>query len=235
MRRLAIFVLALLLASSARASVQCDGIDDRLTASGVTIGTTFTIVAWIYPTPTSANFGTLLTESTCNGGLWYRGNVNQRLTFASPGGAGMNSSTVMPENQWHTVAVSVNAGTGGLYTDGVLDSPVVSGLFGMALSRVCDDGCSELFHGRIGALSVYGSALTANELLSLSTWRQLYPGLSRQPIAAWTFDQCPSGGVGNALGFVDRSGNGNTLTGDDGANNTGLLCTGDMPYPWGVQ
>jgi Concanavalin A-like lectin/glucanases superfamily len=234
MRRLAVFVLTLLLASSARASVQCDGIDDRLTASGVTIGTTFTLVAWIYPIPTSSTFGTLLADA-CNGGLWYRGNTLQRFTFSSPGGPGMNSSTVMPENQWHAVAVAISAGTGALYTDGVADSAVTSGFVGTTLLRVCDDGCSELFHGRIGALSVYSVALSANELASLGSWRQLYPGLTRQPLAAWTFDQCPSGGVGNALGFVDRSGNGNTLTGDDGANNTGLTCTGDMPYPWGVQ
>ena len=49
-------------------------------------------------------------------------------------------------------------------------------------------------------------------------------------------DDKPAGTALNGMTFIDRSGNGNTCTGDDGANNTGLTAAGTIKtnYPIGI-
>jgi hypothetical protein len=77
-------------------------------------------------------------------------------------------------------------------------------------------------------------SLTASEVLQMASARTRFMPLQIQPAALvgyWTFDQQSGAGTGRA--YRDFSGNGNTFTDDDGANNTGSTANGDslLSYP----
>lgn len=232
------FLLLLLLALPAHATIQCDGVDDRLTFTGVAVGTTHTITAWFLPTPTGVDWGTILDSAASTDGLWYRSaSCPHCLNYTHGGGAGnMQSSTgsVPEDGTWQHVAVVVTAGSGVMFINGV-QAATGTGYAARTFANICNDTSGDKYTGKLGEVTVYDVALSPSELATLVGRRQHFPRLSRQPIAYWPLDQCADGANAGGTAFVDRSGNGNTATASAGANTTGLTCSGEFVYPWGAN
>lgn len=77
-------------------------------------------------------------------------------------------------------------------------------------------------------------SLTAAEIARLASSRMRFMPLQVQPaslVGYWTLDQQSGSGTGRT--YRDYSGNANTFTDDDGANNTGMTAAGDslLSYP----
>ena len=221
-----------LLPMQAFATVACDGVDDVLTFSGVTLGSTFTIAGWIVPTP-APTFGSILVNANTNQGLWYTAFSDLTLLFATSAGS-VFMSTPLTSNVWNHIALVSTSGTAQFYLNGVTSPTNGSIAAGFLANRVCNDDPGEVLTGRIGALQIYPAALNANEIATLAANRTHGLGISQARSVAWTLDQCADGANGNGTAFADRSGNGQALTADDGPNNTGMTCSGEFNYVWGA-
>ena len=129
-------------------AVAFDGVNGRLTFTALPLTTTFTVAMWIYPVPSSANYGTLLAEDTTKG-IWYRGG-SRKIEFYP---ASQASQTALTENQWHHVAVVCNAGNVTYYLDGVTDGTATGGIAFNA-ETIGDDPGSETFKGQMDEVRV---------------------------------------------------------------------------------
>lgn len=235
LRWVAAWLILACLWAPCQASITCDGVDDQFTMSGVAVGTTFSVTVWFNPTAGSANYGPLVVStSTTSKGFWWRG-FNKNTDFSGPPGS-VVSANGLTEGVWHHATVAVNAGTATMYTDGVTYN-TLAGYATVTWQAMCNDSAGDLFTGTLGALAIYPVALTQAEASILWTAGRLHGlGLSRQPSASWTFDQCaPGSNATTGTVFADRSGGGNGATATRGGNGTGLGCSADFSYVWGVQ
>jgi len=228
---LCVLLTVMLMASPGWATLACDGVDDHLTTSGVVVGATVTLTAWFQDNGYD-NWSTILANAACTYG-WYEASWLQLMKVATPNNS-ITNATAISLNTWHHIALVVNAEAGTWYLDGVANG-TATGLQGWTGTEVCSDPCSEVFHGMLAEIRVFSEALSVSEIASLASNRAHYTGVSRAQTVYWVFDQCTDGANGNAVAFQDRSGNGNTLTADDGANNTGMTCSSSFAYPWGAN
>lgn len=237
LRWMGVWLLLVAFWAPSQASITCDGVDDQLTMAGVAVGTTFSLTTWFNPAAGSANYGPLLVStSTTSKGFWWRGfGGAQYVDFSGPPGSVVSASN-LPTATWHQATVVVNAGTATMYTDGVTYN-TLAGYATVTWQAMCNDSAGDLFTGTLGALAIYPVALTQAEASILWTAGRLHGlGLSRQPSASWTFDQCaPGSNATTGTVFADRSGGGNGATATRGGNGTGLGCSADFSYVWGVQ
>lgn len=106
-------------------------------------------------------------------GYDFRINGTGRLEFSLNGGAAtLTSSVVIPENEWHQVAIIYDSGNATLYIDGVADTsasslpaPVVtSRKFLIAAADGYDPNTTDYFAGNIDEVRVWDTALTVNQL-----------------------------------------------------------------------
>ncbi len=185
-----------------------------VTFSAISVGTTHTVSMWIYITANCASWGNLFASDGGNG----------LYCLSLPGGNGTGnkidyyysgdhlSSTPIPLNQWHHIAVSNNTGTVTFYLDGVADG-TASGLIGFTASRMGNDSGSDSFSGYIDDLRVYNRAFSDAEVLALYKSGSTKIGLSNSSPGTlaqgltgyWTFD-----GKDMVSNVADLSGNGNT-------------------------
>jgi len=90
--------------------------------------TNFTLSSWI-KRDTGTNNASILSkrDATYTEGYDFKINSTGRLEFILNGGvASLTSSIVIPENEWHHVAVIYNSGNASLYIDGVADTSASS-------------------------------------------------------------------------------------------------------------
>jgi Concanavalin A-like lectin/glucanases superfamily len=267
MRILCMFVLAclLLMFSSAFADVDCDGIDDDLD-NATTVGsfyssTTATLTLWLRPTGTGATSGT----GTCIDGERWWGDVEvliggslmiarnddypgtgggDRLCVSNDTGTFQTIAAPYTLDAWTHIALVHGGGNLLMYKDGLLVSSTASGTStasSNAIMHLCggkDGAISGVASGkgRVAEAMTFPTALSAGEIASLGA-SHLHYIASSAPSGYWPLDDCGDGVTGNAVAFADRSGNNRVLTGDDGANNTGLICRAGtaLTYPWGVE
>lgn len=154
-----------------------DGVDDRVTVPGVTLGTDHTLELWFNPSNTT---GPTLIASPHYYSNGFPGNFIVRLTNATTLDVAMYDgrsaeewrSTTIPAvavNQWHHLALSTNGGVMSVYLNGVLrgtmtfSHPMTDAVHGLVLG---DDvsWTNESLSGRIGGFRVYDRALSASEV-----------------------------------------------------------------------
>ena len=238
-------LLVLLLGTSlAQAGIICDGTDDFLTAGNVLINlnTTFTIEAWVQTTATAAN-QYVLSKNTAGGG--YRLHVG---TTGIPWGQILNadfekiaeraaSVSINDGEPHHVVMVFTtntttrDSNTVTIYVDGALAQGTLTHLGTAAYSansvdwHVCRRATTYMAL-TLHALTMYAGDIGAAAVARLYAARMHAPTLPLTFVAQWALGTCGHGTSGQAMVFPDREA-GLHLTGDDGANNTGLTCQGD--------
>lgn len=89
------------------------------------------------------------------------------------------------------------------------------------------------YAGEITDVRLFNTALTASQIEVIALSRQFYSG-PMNGTGTWTFSQCGDGAAANGVVFADRSGSNRTLTADDGANNSGVICAGSSHLSWPV-
>lgn len=137
-----------------------DGVNDRITFSGITMGTTHTVSMWIYPIPTSDTYGTLFSQGS-NIGIWYRGSTS-KITYIYSAINHVNNTT-LTENQWHHVVIVSDGGSVTFYLDGQSDG-TSSSATGYTANTMGDNSISETFKGKIDDVRIYNRALSATEV-----------------------------------------------------------------------
>jgi hypothetical protein len=236
-------VVLLLLCSIAKADVTCDGVDDILSTSAAVStfisNSTGTIAVWFTSSSPSEGAYTILVGdnqeylalyiSTSSGvtndsSLNYSGNAQQVV------------STTHDTNTWTSLVWVHSGGNLYLYKNGDVISSTASGTTDVVTNIVnaCRSAFSSAVNGRVAEIAFFNVALSDNEIAAYGKGR--IKGLfARTPTVYWSFDQCAEGAAGNSVAFVDRTGGGNSLTADDGANNTGMTCGGSqlLSYTWG--
>lgn len=199
--------------------ISFDGTDDKITFSGVNPSDdTYSFTAWVRPSSFTDSWGGLMTVGSGNG-FYLRS--SQLLVCSSSGGSHVSAGTLAAANAWYHIAFVNSAGSWTWYTNGAASgSGTGAGTIG-AMNIMGDTPGSDTFHGRIGQAAVFNRALTGTEVGDLYAKTTL-PSTIGDLIAYLELDDVANGVSGDAASFVDSSGNGNTGTGDDGANNTGL-------------
>jgi hypothetical protein len=249
--RLCCILLVCVWCAVAQADVTCDGIDDDLTTGRptsefLTLPTGALVLLYV-PTGTANSAGTLCYQgenlmSEGSGqrvGLFRNGNLAgvDRLCAYNDAGAPTEVATAYTANVRTHLAWVHSGGSLLLYKDGQLVSSVTSGdTFDLSTSlRLClNAGEAAAGQGRFIEAKTYNVALTAAQIAAegTSAVRNVIPVAAT---ARWNFDDCAFGTNGNGVAFADRSGNGRAITGNWGANTSGLACVGSsIPYPWGV-
>ena len=120
--------------------------------------------------------------------------------------------------------------TGGnilLYAQGVLASgPTASGNTTTLLPSLLVGGATSLnafFQGRVDMVATYNVAVSAEEIAAIAGSKRTRIRKTH-PTGLWLFDNCADGASGDGVLARDHSGNGEPLTIDNGANNTGATC-----------
>ena len=254
------FIIVLVLLSCPLAvfgAVECS-VDDDLTtgvnASSFLSTTTGSLALWYKPTGTAGGGGDAncyqgerlyvdFDTTTGEGAIGLHRNPDlsgtDRLCATNYTTSEQMVAVAYTNNAWTHLVWVHGGGNLSLYKDGVLVSSVASGASSSLAHplRLCIGalGSATPGQGVVAAAQVYPSALAANVIESLGKSRTL----RLSPIASsgdWPLDDCADGATGDGVSFRDRSGNGRTMTGDDGDNNSGLTCSGSayLSYPWGV-
>ena len=140
------------------------------------------------------------------------------------------SSTFSGLDVWVTLVLRHTGGNIELYVNGVLTGgPTASGnttsLTGVLALFWNGTTTDAQFPGTIAQVMVYGSGISTNQIAAYgqSFIRGRYP---TGAAAIWDFERCIHAASVDTVAFQDFSGNNRTITADNGANNTGMSCSG---------
>ena len=144
----------------------------KITTPSISIGTTFTISLWIKPTSQSSSYGSLVSDSAGNNGLFFKS--TQKLSFYS--GGNHENITAIPFGTWTHVVATVNSGALTFYLNGSPDG-TNSGIGAWTASRMGDDSGDTLNNSLVDDPRIYNRALSAAEVAGLywevaSQWKQ---------------------------------------------------------------
>ncbi len=250
---------------SAFGAVDFDGTDDYVDGGDINAMdglTSVTVTAWIKLAINSASGETHFVEkSGCDGmndsGPFelYGGATANKAGFAVyPAGANPSTyvlsgdgTTTIDDGTWHHLAGTYDGVRVRLYVNGIEENSAA--LAGVTLSSntrpfdiggYCNNHGGYFGNGLIDDVRVYNRALSASEIEVIAKGRLKYDSLTTPGnglVGYWPLDDSPDGTSGDGDTFVDRSGNGNNVTGVDGANNTGLTAKASsyLMYPAPVQ
>jgi len=216
-----------------RGDLDFDGVDDAAEmASPITTATTdISMTAWVFKrtssegglimyngTAASNGYGISLSDGSCNSGSiigLHIGGVSCNATA---------SATTLTDNTWYHVALTRGASTWRLYLDGVEIGTTTSApstptaKFGVG-GQIVGNNVNAI----IAQAQFYTRELTAAEVASLYSSRQLRTLTGTGLLGWWWFDGGGNLTAADGATVIDRSGNGKDLTASDGANNTGCL------------
>lgn len=122
------------------------------------------------------------------------------------------------------VALVHTGGTLAMYINGVLVAAPSSSGNTAALTntlRLCGSNGFTGLNGTLDLVALYNVALSAGEVAAIAGARST--GIYKtMPTALWTFDTGADGASAHGVAIRDLSGNGRTVTGNDGADNLGM-------------
>lgn len=237
-----LFIVFLLFwcASGVSAAVDCDGVDDVL-PTGLSLdtfvdATSAVLMTWYTPS------GTAPAEPDCTTSLVQQimGDADGFLRLARMtsttlcnlvwvGGSGTETTGSYSVNVPVHIAAVLTGGNHLLYINGVQAATVASNAifdvtFPVSLCGGANFGAAT--QGRINEARTYGTTVpSAGELAAIAQSRTQRLAKTT-PTGWWDFNECTPGSSSNGIVFRDTSWNGRPITGDDGANNTGLTCQG---------
>lgn len=146
-------------------------------------------------------------------------------------------STTITTGVWYSVIVAVNSTSAELFLNGVSDgtSTDFNGGATACNSTECANTAyvgrtgrttvQRYLNGEVDDVFVYSSVLTDDEIskIAKSKLRRIQLQTSPSNLASYVpMDDLSDGSSGDGVTFRDESGSNVTLSGDDGANNTGL-------------
>lgn len=253
-------VVLLIWAVAAHAGIVFDGTDDYSLADGSATfdfaDTTFTVVIRFKATTTGATAYLAAKRSLAvtEGGYFIRistgGVITARIldNVAAEVATRSTTSTTALDGSWHSVAVVFTTDTSvignntiSIYYDGALDQGSLTTT--SANPYVTCPGCTLSFgavydptgylNGEIASVHIFSGALSAAQAEGMHK-AALGGVYTAQSVATFSLSQCADGTSGNGVALQDLSGNGHTVTPNDGANNTGTTCTGSSTLAWPV-
>jgi hypothetical protein len=152
-----------------------DGDDDHVQIPSMSIGSSFTIEFWLYPTknytdqhlisnsPQSLNYGALYYSAGSNNYVYYKQNNINRVN---------SGNNTVPLNTWSHIALEHDGNYTRLYVNGVLKG--TSSSYEMDFYnairigyRISEDIVGARFGGLIDEVSLHNRALTADEILAI--------------------------------------------------------------------
>jgi hypothetical protein len=235
------------------AAVVFDGTDDYAVTGGAPTlsgAAGLTVALWFKVPSTPLGGGALLAMGTY-GSAWQYTFV-LRLNSATQIRWGLSDGTnntvwnatvgTLPNNTWTHIAATWDGTTMRLYINGIQEDSSSTNVWpslntaALLVYLGAEGRLADFFAGTIQEAQYWPVALSVNEIESLAKSRLFSVGI-RSPLAYWPLDVCTDGASVNGVVFADGSGNGFPITGDDGANNTGLTCqtSTTLSYPWGAQ
>jgi hypothetical protein len=241
--------------SPAWAGVICDGVDDQLTTGqlgSVFFNTTATTISlWVKPTGAAPAVAHLYEGQSIFGDIDGGGGTYYGIYRHNNSGAGdeincwnfvtssFEVATTTDNDTWTHLAYVQNGTSLTCYKNGVSAGSNTSttsidltnsGI--VALCNVVSAGVTTVYAGEIADVRFFNTALTAAQVETIAKSRLYTTGA--QGTAGFPLAQCADGAAATGVAFVDRTGNGATMTADDGANNTGMLCSGSSMLAWPV-
>lgn len=236
------------------AEVNFDGVDDFASTAGTTTvsgATSLTVACWMNIPATVGHTG----QDVClahgdfntapNLAFMLRVNSPTTIRWAISDGTAFSNTTLtvgtIPASTWFHVACTWDGTTMACYINGVFAASTTSGVVtsintaGKTLYIGTEGATSTTLAGSIGEVRYWTAKLSDNEIQSLGSGKVAGIGV-RSGQGLWVMDECGLGSSGDGVVFVDRSGNGRDMTGNNGANNTGLVCGGSglLSYAWGA-
>lgn len=256
MKKLLALIIVLSMIVPSFAGVDFDNTDDVLNvADAIGLTSFLSISAWVkFDTDNTDDY--IMSGSVGGGGfLILRDNVDSvtsrtdvfTVLFRTDGtqyrlSSASNSAL---SGEWIHLCVTFSGSTAGadelkIYVNGVEDanSPQTNGsgeVNPVALKIGQTNISNSVMDGIINEVAIWAevdsnSVLTPADIMLLASSRIKHMPLQVQPaniFAYWPLDQVPDGASANLVEFLDYTGNGNTATGNDGANNTGLTAVGE--------
>jgi hypothetical protein len=234
------------LASGVQADVVGDEIDDLMTSvAGSSLLTTSAGTIFV----TTRHGGTLDGTSACfrdvivgpASTVWGLGAEDSPDVWAAKNFDGTTDCAVGTfSTAWVTLTWRHGGGTLELFVNGTLAQSVASGnttsLASNALMLWDGTTANAQYPGPVAQVAFYNTALSDDQIAAYgnSFVRGLLPSGAT---AIWDFQDCTHGASVDGQVFPDRTGNGRTITADNGANNTGMTCIGStgMVLMGGIQ
>lgn len=260
MRSSKVLALLLLWVSFAHAGIVFDGTDDyAITDASGTFdfsNTTVTVSLRFRATTTGGTVYIFAKRTTASDGGYFAriattGEITARIisTDAQAVAERTTTSNTALDGNWHSLAVVLTTDTSvqannsiSLYYDGALNQGSLTSSTSNAYTPSVLDftfgapsNLSSSLNGEVAAVRIFQGAVTAAQAETLHKAKlagpYVGPGIASFPLA-----QCGDGASGNGVAFFDTSGNGHTFTPNDGANNTGVTCTGSiLAWPVGAN
>lgn len=201
-------------------SAYFDGTGDYLSvpySPAFSLGTTYTIQAWVYPTVLNAtnsvfnilnavttNFGGCLITVSSSGSVWFE---------TRPGNGGTNVQLIggtVALNTWSHIAVSVNATAAKLFVNGI---QVATGTIAALDGTQTYVGIGSFTNGHTAnPWTGYINDLNVNRGTALYTSNFLPPQAPLTPVANTQLLTCQTNGGATNNGFVDQSSFNNIIT-----------------------
>jgi hypothetical protein len=160
--------------------IVCDGIDDVISFTTITTGTTFTITAWVYNQLAAGIYGSILVDAPGDNGVFIR---DGRFDLYYSGTDHYNT-TAFANDTWVHIAMVVNAGAVQLYLNGVADG-TYSGATGFSVQNACNNAATNLdMVGRIDELRLYSRALSQADVQEAMNFTGVAPSVTgrRRPL-----------------------------------------------------
>jgi len=152
-------------------SIYFDGIQDYIDVGNYkNLNSSFTISAWINRKNTDQSILSKRDAAYTNG-YDLRITNSGKVEMSWNGGVEViTSSTTIPSNKWHHIAVNYNSGKANLYIDGILDN-TTSGLANpitttesFIIAAGGKSGTNDFFEGNIDEVRIWDIALTEDQL-----------------------------------------------------------------------
>lgn len=239
-RIIAWFLLFFIAAEPGYAGITFDAVDDSATTAGAAstmlTASAGTLVAWIRPntstpggSPPCHNLENIVGDHDAYVRLG-RSSATQLCSevFDTSAHEHQEPFTAGALTHW---ALTWNGTTMLTYKDGVQVNSQSAGTVGDLTTAIIVGGAADYgpsaFDGTIEAVELFSSVLAPDEIAAKAGARQFSTGRT-QPTARWDFRQCTGGASADGVAMLDLSGNGRSLTVDNGANNTGTTCTANV-------
>lgn len=150
------------------------------------LAASFTMMFWLRPTGQNALSNDRTIASKYNGTTGYRVylSTNNKINVRWSGGTTLTSTTALPNNQWHNIAVIYSSGSIKLYIDGVLDSTVTStaaatntNTFSIGAEYRSKSDIRNYFNGDLDEFRLWNKALTLTQLRYIINQEILQSGI----------------------------------------------------------
>lgn len=240
MNRKLFWLIPLLFSVPSFSSVDFDGADDYLDCGTTINPTAVTYSVWVKPETLTNTYQSIVDRqnvgATIYTELFVKSNGKIAIYMICSSGSPLydgTGATTLTTGNWYHLALVYDATIGLIgYVNGTQDgtSAAKGNINTTAISTYVGKSpsfASREFDGLIDDVRIYNRALSANEIQTLANSHNRLT-ITSGLVGYWPLTDYAEGTSADGATIPDRSGNGNTCTGVDGANNTGLVGAGTI-------